>query len=224
MNKLFVAVFVVAIGASYGFLIDNIPFLCKVDKDCGAHKCCAFGRVCLPKIGANLPCGGRLGGIHKCGCDDGLECKVTQVITVTVADKEKVVKIRQCRASEEVVVPREVKYNAEPGKKRFLSSVTNGITGAFDKLFRKCSASSECGNNRCCSNSVPFWVRCILQYPEFVPCHVNSHCCASGLECRSVFDVTTGPEGGPTKKPIEVKMCRKITDPVEPPTEVEVDE
>jgi hypothetical protein len=59
---------------------------------------------------------------------------VTQVINVTVGDIHKVVKIRQCRAAEEKVIPRKVDYEAdEPRQKRLLGGI---ISGGINTLFR----------------------------------------------------------------------------------------
>ncbi|CAB3992435.1 Hypothetical predicted protein [Paramuricea clavata] len=219
MNKLFVVVFVVAIGASYGLFLDNLPNFCKADKDCRAHTCCAFGLACLPKLRANMPCGDRFSSLHKCGCDDGLECQVTQVINVNVGDIEKVVKIRQCRAAEEKVIPRKVDYEAdEPRQKRLLSGI---ISGGINTLLRKCSEASACGDKRCCASLPLLGKRCILPFILGFPCPFNGHCCGEGLECRSVFTVSNGNPGGPTKKPVDLKFCRRISDPVTPPIEVD---
>ena len=233
MNKLFIAVFVVAIGASYGFFLDNLPFLCKEENDCGAHKCCFAGKVCLPKLQRNMPCGGRLESVLKCGCDDGLECKVVKVINATIGQMKKTVKIRQCREVDEIVVPEEIDYDEEGlRQKRFLpdlsgiaGAIGGAIGGAVDTLFRKCTDGSECGDKRCCA-SYPFvGKRCIVPFLRGAPCPSNGHCCGEGLECRSLFTISTsGEEGSPTKRPIDLKFCQKISDPVAPPTEVEIDE
>jgi hypothetical protein len=59
---------------------------------------------------------------------------VTQVINVSVGDIHKVVKIRQCRAAEEKVIPRKVDYEAdEPRQKRLLGGI---ISGGINILFR----------------------------------------------------------------------------------------
>ena len=76
--------------------------------------------------------------LYKCGCDDGLECQVTQVINVTVGRIHKVLKIRQCRAVEEKVIPRKVDYEAdEPRQKRLFSGIIGGvISGGINTLLR----------------------------------------------------------------------------------------
>ena len=79
--------------------------------------------------------------MHKCGCDDGLECKVTKSITVGVGDNVRKVVIKQCRAADEEVAPEEIEYDEGISReKRFLrgsiDAVTGAVTGGFDKLFR----------------------------------------------------------------------------------------
>ena len=63
---------------------------------------------------------------------------MTQVINVIVGDIHKVVKIRQCRAAEEKVIPRKVDYEAdEPRQKRLFSGIIGGvISGGINTLLR----------------------------------------------------------------------------------------
>ena len=75
---------------------------------------------------------------------------MTQVINVSVGDIHKVVKIRQCRAAEEKVIPRKVDYEAdEPRQKRLLGGI---ISGGINALFRV-SIEGRGGGGRWCRES-----------------------------------------------------------------------
>ncbi|XP_031568696.1 uncharacterized protein LOC116303311 [Actinia tenebrosa] len=70
------------------FLLDR----CTKETDCGDNRCCLFGRICAKKIPEGMTC--YLTNRHKCGCQDGLVCKVTATITIPIIGSK--IPIRQC--------------------------------------------------------------------------------------------------------------------------------
>ncbi|XP_031568698.1 uncharacterized protein LOC116303313 [Actinia tenebrosa] len=70
------------------FLVDK----CTAEADCGANKCCLLNKVCAPKLTEGSTC--FLSQHHKCGCADGLECRVTTTITIPLLGTK--IPIRQC--------------------------------------------------------------------------------------------------------------------------------
>ena len=80
-----------------------------------------------------------------CGCREGLECKITRVITLVTGDKKRSVKFGRCRAPEEIVVPEEINYDTQAVRhKRFqlpsitgiTSAIGGAVSGVVDKFFR----------------------------------------------------------------------------------------
>ncbi|EDO26161.1 predicted protein [Nematostella vectensis] len=70
------------------FLIDR----CTSESDCGQNRCCVFNKICMKKIPKDMTC--YLTSKHKCGCQDGLECRVTTSITIPILGSK--IPIRQC--------------------------------------------------------------------------------------------------------------------------------
>ncbi|KXJ12230.1 uncharacterized protein LOC110242503 [Exaiptasia diaphana] len=70
------------------FLIDR----CSKESDCGDNRCCLFGKFCAKKLSEGMTC--YLGNVHKCGCQDGLVCKITTQITIPIIGHK--IPIRQC--------------------------------------------------------------------------------------------------------------------------------
>ncbi|XP_031568699.1 uncharacterized protein LOC116303314 [Actinia tenebrosa] len=70
------------------FLIDT----CASESDCGDGRCCLFDKICAKKIPQDMTC--YLQHKHKCGCADGLECRVTTTIVLPISGTR--IPIRQC--------------------------------------------------------------------------------------------------------------------------------
>ncbi|XP_074610023.1 uncharacterized protein LOC141864186 [Acropora palmata] len=68
---------------------------CTTDTDCWDNFCCVFGKRCMPKILEYFSC--FFLDKHKCGCANGLQCKVTATITLPIIHHK--LKIKQCACS-----------------------------------------------------------------------------------------------------------------------------
>lgn len=148
---------------------------CSEEEDCGKDKCCLFGKVCSPRLPKYSTC--FLTDVHKCGCKDGLACRVTKEFTILGQE----IKIRQCMPIEdkiavEKVEEEEMKEMAEgDNEKRF--------------LFNRCKSGAGCGDDKCCL----FGRLCAPKLPKDATCYLRSahKCgCSRGLECQVTTHIT----------------------------------
>ncbi|CAH3164757.1 unnamed protein product [Porites lobata] len=64
---------------------------CSSESECQSNFCCALGKRCAPKLGEYFTC--YFVDKHKCGCGNGLACKVTTTIKLPFGIK---IPIKQC--------------------------------------------------------------------------------------------------------------------------------
>ncbi|EDO46904.1 predicted protein [Nematostella vectensis] len=160
---------------------------CSSEADCGEGRCCLLNKRCFPKLPKYSIC--MFEEKHGCGCQEGLECKVTK--TISIKDQP-VFTVRQCMPVDEEVTVENLGDNDVDASIRD----RRGLLG-------RCSKDEDCtGWNQCCL----FGKRCGLKIGKYFTCYfMNKHKCGcmDGLECRQTTSITLPI----VQVPFAIKQC-----------------
>ncbi|XP_031559350.1 uncharacterized protein LOC116295612 [Actinia tenebrosa] len=175
---------------------------CSSGSECGKDRCCLFNKVCFPKLPKYAPCNTK--SAQKCGCKDGLSCKVTRELTIA----GNLIQIKQCMpANEDIKVEKltnqDVQETLQPGS-------TNPAPNPAGRFYpgKKCQNASDCfWPNTCCL----FESRCGFKLPKYFTCYFTSKhkCdCMNGYVCKTTTTVMLPVVG----TPFPIKQCVPTSD------------